>query len=74
MKWQFIYGPFIKEDWDTGNVKYPPGQHMFCDGNGNPLKLSEVKSGMRIKLRARNVHFKGWDMLYSTEGRWGKYK
>ena len=80
----YFFPDIFTEDWDTGNVKKflawppetknPPGAHRFCDGNGNPLKLNEVKSGMRVKLKARNVHFEGWEYLYSSEGRWGKYK
>ena len=70
--------------WDLGN-KHPcwdrgvlifreesyPGEHTICDINGNSLKLSDVQSGMFVKIRAKNVHWPGYDYLYTADGIWG---
>ena len=62
-------------DWDRGNLIAPhksPGEHTICDINGNSLKLSDVKTGMLVKIRAKNVHWPGYDYLYTADGIRGK--
>jgi len=56
---------------DRGNLIAPhksPGEHTICDINGNSLKLSDVKTGMLVKIRAKNVHWPGYDYLYTADG------
>ena len=51
-----------------------PGEHRFCDINGNSLKLSDVKSGMLVKIRSnKNVKYPGYEYLYTADGVWGMY-
>ena len=63
--------------WDYGTASDNPGPHMICDLNGIGLKWSDVKDGMLVKIKARNIHRKDglplYEFLYSTEGRHGKY-
>ena len=33
-----------------------PGPHMICDLHGKGLKWNEVKHGMHVKIKARNVN------------------
>ena len=51
------------------------GEHEITDIEGNSLKLSDVKDGMLVKIRAKNVHWRGYDFLYTSENNpsWGKY-
>ena len=61
---------------DGGNLvkeKGFAGEHTICDINGNSLKLSNVKSGMLVKIRAKNVHWRGYEYLYTADGLYGKY-
>ena len=63
---------------DRGNLinsHKSPGEHTICDINGNSLKLSDVKDGMFVKIRARNVHLDDCDYLYTSEYYpiWGMY-
>ena len=63
---------------DRANIvdpKYLAGEHTICDINGNSLKLSDVKDGMLVKIRAKNVHWAGRVYLYTSENNpsWGKY-
>ena len=64
-------------NWEYGTLKDTPSPHMICDLNGIGLKWSEVKDGMLVKIKARNIHRKDGDplyeYLYSAEGRNGKY-
>jgi len=43
------------------------GEHEITDIEGNSLKLSDVKDGMFVKIRARNVHLDDCDYLYTSE-------
>jgi len=59
---------------DRGNLinsHKSPGEHTICDINGNSLKLSDVKTGMLVKIRAKNVHWPGYEYLYTADGIWG---
>ena len=59
---------------DRGNLissHKSPGEHTICDINGYSLKLSDVKTGMMIKIRAKHVHWPGYDYLYTADGIWG---
>jgi len=59
---------------DRANIIVPhksPGEHTICDINGNSLKLSDVKTGMMVKIRAKHVHWPGYDYLYTADGVWG---
>ena len=63
-KWDFgeIHGY-----WDSGNIdKQSAGEHMITDKDGNPLKLSQVKDGMEVKIVAKDFHFEGWQYLYTS--------
>ena len=67
--WNF---PYV--GWDSGNINEQyAGKHMFTDLDGNPLKLSEVKDGRKVKIVAKDVYFEGWQYLYSSRGIYGKY-
>ena len=57
---------------DRGNLLGSPGEHTICDINGNSLKLNDVKTGMLVKIRAKNVHYPGYEYLYTADGLWGK--
>ena len=57
---------------DRGILMYYPGEHTICDINGNSLKLNDVKTGMLVKIRAKNVHWPGYDYLYTADGKYGK--
>ena len=63
--------------WDYGTMKDTPSPHMICDLNGIGLKWSEVKDGMLVKIKARNLHRKDglplYEYLYTVEGKHGKY-
>ena len=60
--------------WDVGNInEQSAGKHMITDRYGNPLKLSEVKHGMKVKIVAKDSHFEGYQYLYATRGLNGKY-
>ena len=53
--------------WDCGNInEQSAGKHMITDKDGNPLKLSEVKDGMKVKIVAKDIHFEGWQYLYTS--------
>ena len=63
---------------DGGNLvqgRSSAGEHTICDMDGNSLKLSDVKDGMLVKIRAKNFHWRGYDFLYTSENNasWGKY-
>ena len=49
------------------------GQHAFCDIDGNSLKLSDMKTGMYIKIRAKTVTYPGYEYLYTADGAYGVY-
>ena len=54
-----IYGP------------YGPGLHSICDINGDGLNLNDIKTGMTVKLRAKQTHWAGWEYMYTTpKGKW----
>ena len=56
----------IHGEWDSGNIdEQSAGEHMITDKDGNPLKLSEVKDGMKVKIVAKDTHFVGWQYLYT---------
>ena len=57
---------------DRGILMEAPGEHTISDINGNSLKLSDVKTGMLVKIRAKNVHWPGYDYLYTADGIRGK--
>ena len=68
----------IFDKWDGGNLvrgKSSAGEHTICDIDGNSLKLSDVKNGMLVKIRAKNVHWEGYEYLFTSENNrdWGKY-
>ena len=76
------FGIFNEYCWDsalTGLRDYPEldkkGPHALCDINGNSLELSDVKDGMTVKIRAKNVwhDYVGYEYLYTADGRYGKY-
>ena len=50
-----------------------PGEHTICDIKGNGLKLSDIKNGMLVKIRAKNVHWPGYAYLYTADGLFGKF-
>ena len=65
-------------EWDGGNLvkgESSAGEHTICDIDGNSLKLRDVKNGTLVKIRAKNVHWDGYEYLYSSLGNpdWGKY-
>ena len=49
------------------------GKHAFCDVDGNSLKLSNMKTGMHIKIRAKKVTYAGYEYLYTADGSYGMY-
>ena len=49
------------------------GQHAFCDVDGNSLELSDMKTGMHIKIRAKTVTYSGYEYLYTADGAYGVY-
>ena len=55
--------------------KSSAGEHAICDIFGNSLKLGDVKDGMKVKIRAKNVHWDDYDFLFTSENDplWGKY-
>ena len=66
------------DKWDGGKLvrgKSSAGEHTICDIDGNSLKLSDVKNGMLVKIRAKNVHWEGYEYLFTSENNrdWGKY-
>ena len=72
-----IGNPRVSNGWDRGflaDKEYTmaqldiPGEHTICDINGNSLKLRDVKSGMFVKIRAKNVHWSGYEYLYTADG------
>ena len=58
-----------------GTLLKSPGPHMICDVNGKGLKWDEVKNGMVVKIKAKNVNvaYPTFEFLYSSEGRDGKH-
>ena len=50
-----------------------PGEHTFCDINGNSLKLSDVTKGwsMLVKIKAKNVHWNGYEYLSASDDQEG---
>jgi len=61
---------------DGGNLvseKSSAGEHTICDMEGNSLKLSDVKDGMFVKIRARKKHWLNYDYLYTSQNNptWG---
>ena len=74
------FGIFEEYCWDSALTQdYPgfdkKGPHALCDINGNSLELSDVKDGMTVKIRAKNVwhDYVGYEYLYTADGRYGKY-
>ena len=74
------FGIFSEYCWDSALTQdYPgfdkKGPHALCDINGNSLELSDVKDGMTVKIRAKNVwhDYVGYEYLYTADGRYGKY-
>ena len=74
------FGIFNEYCWDSALTQdYPgfdkKGPHALCDINGNSLELSDVKDGMTVKIRAKNVwhDYVGYEYLYTADGRYGKY-
>ena len=61
--------------WDAANLIdwRGIGQHAFCDVDGNSLKLSDMKTGMYIKIRTKTVNFHGYEYLYTADGSYGMY-
>merc|ERR1719430_2162818 len=53
--------------------KSSAGEHAICDIFGNSLKLGDVKDGMYVKILAKNVHWRGYDFLFTSENdpNWG---
>ena len=45
---------------------YGPGLHSICDISGNGLNSNDVKSGMTVKIRAKQTHWAGWEYMYTT--------
>ena len=62
-------------NWDRGTLATSPGEHMICDLNGRGLKWSEVKHGMQVKIKAKNIHHPTppYEWLYSSQAISGKY-
>ena len=62
-----------KSNWLYGQIQERPGPHMICDLNGKGLKWSEVKDGIEVKIRAKNVDpdYPTFEFLYSSEGKKG---
>ena len=78
--------PQVSKGWDRGYLipdklisdcawykDNTAGEHTICDINGNSLKLRDVKSGMFVKIRAKNVHWSGYEYLYTADGLRGMY-
>ena len=72
-KW--CWNPFDKVCWDGANLiaRMGIGQHAFCDVDGNSLRLSDIKTGMYIKIRTRSVTYHGYEYLYTSDGIYGMY-
>ena len=71
-----IFGEYCWDAATTQQASYDPkGPHALCDIDGNSLKLSDVKDGMTVKIRAKNVwhDYVGYEYLYTADGRYGKY-
>ena len=54
---------------DGGNLvkgESSAGEHTICDIDGNSLKLRDVKNGTLVKIRAKNVHWDGFEYLYTS--------
>ena len=76
-----IGNPQVSKGWDRGiladkectkaQLDRCTGEHTICDINGNSLKLRDVKSGMFVKIRAKNVHWPGYEYLYTADGIYG---
>ena len=68
---KYIGDPWLgKSNWLYGTIQESPGPHMICDLNGKGLKWSEVKDGMVVKIKAKNVDpdYPTFEFLYSSEG------
>ena len=53
--------------WDRANRNDTfPGKHMIEDMNGDNLRLKDLKSGMMVKVKAKNPHFIGYKYLYTS--------
>ena len=64
--------------WDWGNMyiyglgkpipdnRYGPGLHAICDINGNALNWNDVKSGMTVKIKAKETTWAGWEYMFKT--------
>jgi len=67
--------PLLFTCWDGANLKigsrHTIGKHALCDIDGNSLKLSDIKRGMYVKIRAKNVHWIGYEYLYTADGEYG---
>ena len=59
---------------DRGIMDKFPVEHMICDMNGNGLKLSEIKSGMSVKIRAKYSYFPGYEYLSCAGFYGGTYR
>ena len=66
--------------WDTASLQWYPqwdpiGKHALCDVDGNSLKLSDVKDGMSVKIRAKDIFhdYVGYEYLFTAYGLYGKY-
>ena len=57
-----IYGPGKEHIYG----RWGPGPHLLCDINGNGLNWNDVKSGMTVKIRAKQTHWAGWEYMYTT--------
>ena len=60
---------FWGHEWDGGNLvkgESSAGEHTICDIDGNSLKLRDVKNGTLVKIRAKNVHWDGFEYLYTS--------
>jgi len=67
---------FIGLPRDGGKLvigKSSAGRHAITDTDGTPLKLSDVKDGMQVKIRAEKVNWEGYDYLFTSESNpsWG---
>ena len=75
--------PQVSKGWDRGYLvardcilnqrTMTTGEHTICDINGNSLKLRDIKSGMFVKIRAKQVHWSGYEYLYTADGLAGMY-
>ena len=67
-----LYVAMTVDYWDRANRNDTfPGKHMIEDMNGDNLKLEDLRSGMKVKVKTYKPHFIDYKYLYTTEK--GKY-